>query len=148
PRPVRARIVAATHRPLEADVEAGRFRRDLYYRLSVFPIVLPPLRHRLRDVPALAAHFLARAEAREGRATGGLDPEALRALCRYSWPGNVREIENEMHRLVLSVAAGRRIGREHLDRRIRECDSALPDEPLVRILRRVEIALIRQRLRL
>ena len=146
PRPVHARVVAATNRPLEADVETGRFRRDLYYRLAVFPIALPPLRHRVRDVPVLAAHFLARAERYEARVTGGLDPESLRALCAYSWPGNVRELENEMHRLVLSVGAGRRIGRHHLDRRIRECDPVLPDEPLRRILRRVEMALIRERL--
>jgi len=71
-RRVRARIVAATNRPLEAEVEAGRFRLDLYYRLAVFPIRVPPLRHRTADVPALIAHFLRRFEAREGRQTDGL----------------------------------------------------------------------------
>ena len=145
-RRVRARIVAATNRSLEAEVGAGRFRADLYYRLVVFPIRVPPLRHRMAEVPALAAHFLLRFERREGRATGGLEPEALRTLQSYAWPGNVRELENEVHRLVLSVALGERIGRRHLARRIREADPFGPEEPLDRILARVELALIRQRL--
>ena len=144
-RRVRARIVAASNRSLEAEVRAGRFRLDLYYRLAVFPIRVPPLRHRMADLSALASHFLGRLERREGRETGGFDADALRALQSYSWPGNVRELENEIHRLVLSVGQGRRISLHHLARRIREADPAL-DEPLARILQRVEIALIRQRL--
>jgi DNA-binding NtrC family response regulator len=146
-RSVRARIVAATNRSLEAEVKAGRFRIDLYYRLAVFPVRVPPLRHRTADVPALVAHFLARFEGRERRATGGFDADALRALQAYSWPGNVRELEHEVHRLVLSVRQGERIGRRHLARRIRDADPPLADEPLHRILDRVEVALIRQRLR-
>ncbi len=146
-RRVRARVVAASNRSLEAEVAAGRFRLDLFYRLAVFPIRVPPLRHRMADVPALVAHFLRRFEVREGRETGGFDPDALRALQSYAWPGNVRELENEIHRLVLSVGLGRRIGRHHLARRIREADALALDEPLGRILARVEIALIRQRLR-
>jgi DNA-binding NtrC family response regulator len=145
-RRVRARIVAAANRPLEAEVKAGRFRIDLYYRLAVFPIALPPLRHRIADIPALIEHFLRRCEAREGREHAGLDPDALRALQAYPWPGNVRELENEVHRLVLSVGPGRRIRRHHLAPRIREADAAVLDEPLSSILQRVEIALIRQRL--
>ena len=146
PRRVRARIVAATHRQLEGEVRAGRFRHDLYWRLAVFPIHVPPLRHRIADVPALVAAFLRRFEAREARTTGGVDPDALRALQAYSWPGNVRELENEMHRLVLTVPAGRRIGRQHLAARIRDAEP-LPDAPLARLLACVEVALIRQRLR-
>jgi DNA-binding NtrC family response regulator len=145
-RRVRARIVAATNRPLDAEVRAGRFRLDLYYRLAVFPIKLPPLRHRASDVPALARHFLRRFEARERRETGGFDADALAALQRYPWPGNVRELENEVHRLVLSIGRGRRIRPHHLARRIRDADPALSDAPLGRILQRVEIALIRERL--
>jgi DNA-binding NtrC family response regulator len=145
-RPVRARIVAATNRPLEAEVAAGRFRADLYYRLAVFPIRVPPLRHRAADIPPLIAHFLGRFEAREGRETGGLDLETLRTLQAYVWPGNVRELENELHRLVLSVGAGERIRRHHLARRVRQADGAAPEEPLARILQRVEVALIRERL--
>jgi DNA-binding NtrC family response regulator len=145
-RRVRARIVAASNRPLEAEVRADRFRVDLYYRLAVFPIRVPPLRHRAADVPLLVQQFLQRLEAREGRETGGIDAEALRLLQAYHWPGNVRELENEIHRVVLSVAPGQRIRPHHLAPRIREADTRLVDEPLARILQRVEIALIRQRL--
>jgi two-component system response regulator HydG len=145
-RPVHARIVAASNRPLEEEVRAGRFRRDLYYRLAVFPIRIPPLRHRAADVPALAQHFLRSAEAREARATGGFDTDVLAVLRSYAWPGNVRELENEIHRLVLSMCPGDRIRRYHLARRIRDADAAPSGEPLARILARVELALIRERL--
>jgi DNA-binding NtrC family response regulator len=123
-RPLHARIIAASNRSLEDEVRAGRFRRDLYYRLAVFPIRIPPLRHRAADVPALAQHFLRRAEAREERPTDGLDADALALLQTYPWPGNVRELENEIHRLVLSVPPGDRIRRHHLARRIRDTDAA------------------------
>jgi DNA-binding NtrC family response regulator len=145
-RRMRARIVAATNRALDAEVRAGRFRQDLYYRLAVFPIRVPPLRHRAAEVAPLATHFLERFERREGRRTGGFDVEALRALQAYPWPGNVRELENEVHRLVLSVPPGRRILRHHLAARVQAADPAAEDEPLDRILARVELALIRQRL--
>jgi transcriptional regulator with PAS, ATPase and Fis domain len=112
----------------------------------VFPIRLPPLRHRAADIPPLAQRFLRRAEAREARATGGLDADALTMLQAYAWPGNVRELENEIHRLVLSVPPGERIRRHHLARRIRDAEHAPADEPLRRILARVELALIRERL--
>jgi transcriptional regulator with PAS, ATPase and Fis domain len=146
-RPVRARIVAATNRPLDEQARAGRFRPDLYYRLTVFPIRLPPLRHRILDVPALATHFLREAERREGRTSGGLDATAVEALQAYAWPGNVRELENEVHRLVLSVAPGERILPRHLAPRIRDARRRRCDEPLARLLARVETALISQRLR-
>jgi len=144
-RRVRARIVAATNRALDAEVHAGRFRQDLYYRLAVFPIRVPPLRHRAAEVPALAHAFLARFAAREGRAIDGFDADALGALQAYGWPGNVRELENEIHRLVLCVPPGRRIARRHLAPHIRDVEP-VPEEPLARILARVELALIRQRL--
>jgi len=144
-RRVRARVIAATNRTLEDEVAAGRFRADLYYRLAVFPIRLPPLRHRALDVVPLATHFLARHETLERRETGGFDAEALRCLQAYPWPGNVRELENEIHRLVLSVRQGERIRPHHLARRIRERASA-DDVPLDRLLARVELAVIRQRL--
>jgi DNA-binding NtrC family response regulator len=145
-RPVRARIIAASNRPLEDEVRAGRFRRDLYYRLAVFPIRIPPLRHRTADVPMLARHFLRSAEAREARTTGGFDTDVLEVLRSYAWPGNVRELENEIHRLVLSLRPGDRIRRYHLARRIRDAEAAHCGEPLARILARVELALIRERL--
>jgi len=145
-RPVHARIIAASNRSLEDEVRAGRFRRDLYYRLAVFPIRIPPLRHRTADVPVLAQHFLRSAETREARTTGGFDADAVERLQTYPWPGNVRELENEVHRLVLSVRPGDRIRRHDLARRIRDTDAAPCGEPLARILARVELALIRERL--
>ena len=145
-RRVRARIVAATNRPLDREISAGRFRADFYYRLAVFPIRTPPLRHRSADIAPLTQHFLRRFELREGRATGGLDLEAQRLLQMYPWPGNVRELENETHRLVLVVRPGERIRPHHLARRIRETPTAVHDEPLDRILQRVEVATIRARL--
>ena len=97
---VDVRVVAATHRDLKDEVEAGRFRGDLYYRLNVFPIELPPLRQRRSDIPLLAAHFLERVAREHRREIRGFDPEALAALTGYGWPGNVRELENAVERAV------------------------------------------------
>src|SRR5690606_14994717 len=91
---VDVRVISATHRDLRAEVAAGRFREDLMYRLLVVPLTLPPLRDRPEDLPALAAHFIARHGPRLNRRVTGLSPEALQALGRYAWPGNVRELEN------------------------------------------------------
>jgi transcriptional regulator with GAF, ATPase, and Fis domain len=93
------RIVAATNRDLEKEVEAGRFREDLYYRLNVIPIHLPPLRERGEDLMLLAEHFLARACRQRERKSLGLSPEARAMISGYLWPGNVRELENIMERL-------------------------------------------------
>jgi DNA-binding NtrC family response regulator len=95
--PVNVRIVAATNENLEALIGHGRFREDLYYRLSVIPLELPPLRARRSDIPLLAGHFLARLGAAGGRGLV-LRPEVLAALSEYSWPGNVRELENVLSR--------------------------------------------------
>src|SRR5690606_5156788 len=92
------RIVAATHRDLSQMIRQGLFREDLYYRLNVVPIRLPPLRERVDDVPDLVQHFLRLAE-REGEATKSVSPEALRLMQNYSWPGNIRELENLVRRL-------------------------------------------------
>ncbi len=147
PHPVRARIVAASNRSLAAETETGRFRRDLFYRLAVFPIRIPPLRQRAADVPVLAAHFLARFEREERRVTGGFAPETLDLLARHTWPGNVRELEHEVHRLVLTVANDQRIRPHHLAPAIRAAGGR-PREaaPLATLLARIELALIRQRL--
>ncbi len=147
PHVVRARIVAATNRALSTEVDAGRFRADLYYRLTVLPIRIPPLRHRAADIPELAAKFLARFEREERRQTAGFAPDTLAALASYPWPGNVRELEHEVHRLVLTVANDQRIRPHHLARAIRDTSRRPPaPEPLRRLVARVELALIRQRL--
>jgi DNA-binding NtrC family response regulator len=102
-RPVKVdvRIISATNRDLADLTRDGRFREDLFYRLNVFPIIVPPLRDRRADVPALARHFIARFAAEEHKAVSGLTPEAADLLERYSWPGNVRQLENTIFRAVV-----------------------------------------------
>lgn len=100
---VDVRIVAATNRDLEAEVEAGHFREDLYYRLNVIPLHLPPLRERGGDVLLLARHFLDHFCRKKARPPLGLAPDARRVLAAYTWPGNVRELENFMERLSILV---------------------------------------------
>jgi DNA-binding NtrC family response regulator len=95
------RLIAASNRDLETEVERQNFRRDLFYRLNVVPLVLPPLRERREDIPGLAAHFAAKAAEKHGRAIPQLSPELIDSLIEYEWPGNVRELENLMERLVL-----------------------------------------------
>ena len=95
------RIVAATNRDLLADVKSGSFREDLYHRLNVVAVRMPPLRERSEDIPELARHFLARSAARCGRRVRGISEDAERALMRYDWPGNVRELENAIERAVV-----------------------------------------------
>ena len=99
---VDVRIIAATNRDLEAEARSGAFRADLFYRLHVFPIPLPPLRERGGDVARLAREFLRRAARRHGRAVADLSAEALRAIEAYPWPGNVRELENVIERAVIT----------------------------------------------
>jgi len=94
------RCVAATNRDLEKEVAAGRFREDLYYRLAVLPIHLPPLRDRKEDIPLLSMHFLERFAVRNGRRVQRISPEGIRLLEQYHWPGNVRELENIIERAV------------------------------------------------
>ena len=117
-RRVDVRVIAATNADLEADVAAGRFRRDLFYRLNVFPVRLPPLRERTEDIPALADHFLRQACRRARRAVPAVGPEALLLLRGYPWPGNVRELENEIERAVALADDGRPLGPKHLSDRI------------------------------
>jgi DNA-binding NtrC family response regulator len=95
------RVIATTSRNLEAEVNAGRFRQDLYYRLNVFPITIPPLRDRREDIPVLAHRFAARAAAEAGKEIAGLEPEALELLCSHDWPGNVRQLQSVVERAVI-----------------------------------------------
>jgi transcriptional regulator with GAF, ATPase, and Fis domain len=108
PKRVDVRIICATNRTLDKEVEAGRFRQDLYYRLMVFPITLPPLRERREDIPLLVKHFLQRYTVEMRKSVGGISQEALNHLSSsYQWPGNIRELENEVQRLVIQVDEAR-----------------------------------------
>jgi DNA-binding NtrC family response regulator len=107
------RILAATNRVLEDEITAGRFRQDLYYRLKVVTVQLPPLREHLEDVPALASHFLERFAREAGRPPPRLDRAALSVLEKYAWPGNIRELANAMERAVV-LSTGRDLGVDDL----------------------------------
>jgi PAS domain S-box-containing protein len=113
PTKVDVRVIAATNRDLEAEVGLGRFRSDLYYRLNVFPIRLPPLRDRKPDVPLLATHFAIDFGRRMGKSVRGIDVEAMARLTAYEWPGNVRELANVLERAVI-LCDGPAILEEHL----------------------------------
>jgi len=107
------RIIAATNRDLSADVKAGRFREDLYYRLNVVPIEMPPLRMRHSDLDALAHHYLERFNTENGKHVLGFTPAARARIAEYSWPGNVRELENAIERAIV-VCEGSYVDAEHL----------------------------------
>ncbi len=105
PTRVNVRVISATNRRLLNMAREGSFREDLYYRLNVFPIFVPPLRERPEDIPLLAEHFLARFSAEAGKRFAGLSSEALALLCAYDWPGNVRQLENALYRAVVLAEA-------------------------------------------
>ncbi|HEX9926957.1 MAG TPA: sigma 54-interacting transcriptional regulator [Pyrinomonadaceae bacterium] len=107
------RVIAASNVDLEKAVEESRFRRDLYYRLSVFPIKLPPLRERREDIPILVVHFLELYKQKTGRFVSGISREAMRAMVNYDFPGNIRELENAIERAII-IASGRQIELEDL----------------------------------
>ena len=112
---VDVRIIAATNRDLEAEVQAGRFRSDLYYRLNVFPIELPPLRDRLEDIEPLANFFVARFSKNAGKRVNSISPQVLQELKSYPWPGNVRELEHLIERSIL-LCEGHTLTEIHLPR--------------------------------
>ena len=116
---VDVRVIAATNRDLRQDVEDGRFREDLYYRLRVVEIEIPPLRERREDIPALAHHFLAEASARMGRRLAGFTNAAMDRLCAHVWKGNVRELQNEIERISALAGSEESIGVEMLSEHIR-----------------------------
>jgi DNA-binding NtrC family response regulator len=116
--PVDVRVVAATNRDLEAMMKAGLFREDLFYRLNVIPMVLPPLRERASDVPALVSRFLDKINAAHGTAVARFDPAALDLLCGHGWPGNIRQLESVVERAVL-LSEGETIRVEELPLEIR-----------------------------
>jgi len=125
PKHVNVRIVAATNRNLEEEVKKGRFREDLYYRLKVFPIRLPPLRERREDVRLLAAHFLQRYAEEIGKHVGGFSQEAMELMMAYDWPGNVRELQNEVQRIVIQLDPGAFATPDLLSARIRQVEGLI-----------------------
>ncbi len=122
---VDVRIICATNRDLAAEVEKGRFRQDLYYRLMVFPLQLPPLRERREDIPALAAHFLKRYAEEYRLDLPGFTQESLDALSSYAWPGNIRELENEVQRLTIQAESGHWIEVTDLSPRLRRVEGTV-----------------------
>jgi DNA-binding NtrC family response regulator len=122
---VDVRVIAATHRDLDAQVHAGLFREDLYYRLYVIPLMLPPLRERGADILLLAEHFLGEFNARMQASVTGISEEAGALLAGYDWPGNVRELRNLMERLVVLQPEGA-ITAEDLPSKLRGARRALP----------------------
>src|SRR5690348_6998307 len=119
PRKVDVRVLSATNRDLRAEVASGRFREDLYYRLAVFPIALPPLRERREDIALLATRFLVIAAEQQRKPLPSLDPAAIELLTRYDWPGNVRELRNEIERAVALARPNESVRPEHLSAALR-----------------------------
>ncbi|NRA04018.1 MAG: sigma 54-interacting transcriptional regulator [Myxococcales bacterium] len=132
-RPVDVRVIAATNCDLFSMIEAGSFRRDLYYRLHVFPIELPPLRGRIEDIVPLAEHFLLKQ--REPNTLRGIGPDAACLLETYAWPGNVRELENEIARLVANARGEPEVTARMLSETIQGLGPALPVDPGMESLR-------------
>jgi DNA-binding NtrC family response regulator len=119
------RVIAATNQELETLVKQGNFREDLYYRLNVIPIRVPPLRERVSDIPLLVLHFLQEFSKKKKKPAKRLSPQAMELLVRYPWPGNVRELENLMERLVI-LTEGDEVKVEDLPQRFREAGSIGP----------------------
>jgi Nif-specific regulatory protein len=150
-RKVNVRVVAASNRDLRSEAARGFFRQDLYYRLAVFPIAVPPLRERRGDIGPLAEHFLALHGERERKPGCQLARAARHLLLAHDWPGNVRELENEMQRALALAEAGEDIGptllSDHIAGSAEPLETATrPDESLHQSLARVEALLIRRAL--
>ncbi|MFP4658355.1 MAG: sigma-54 interaction domain-containing protein, partial [Desulfonatronovibrionaceae bacterium] len=147
------RVVAATNKDLKEEVQAGRFREDLFYRLNVVQLELPPLRERREDVPILVNHFLHKLLSDEGQEERRFSPEAMNYLCAYEWPGNVRQLENVVERCLV-LAPGEEIQVEDLPPEIRDEESQfksavdlLPKRlDLGDTLQKIEAALVRRAL--
>jgi len=118
-------VVASTNRNLEVEVKEGKFREDLYYRLSVVPIQIPPLRERKEDIPLLVGHFIQLYNHQFRKSVNGVTPEGLKLMVNYSWPGNVRELKNAVERAMI-LNDGRIIDVPDLPIRIADPSSAVP----------------------
>jgi transcriptional regulator with PAS, ATPase and Fis domain len=126
--PIDVRVISATHRDLQGEVAEGRFREDLYYRLSAFTLNIPPLRERHAEVALLGEMFARESARRAGKPTSVLEPSAVAALVRHPWPGNVRELKNAMEHAVVLAERGR-IGAEHLPESVRRREAPLASSP-------------------
>jgi DNA-binding NtrC family response regulator len=141
PIKVDVRVIATTNRDLTAEVDAGRFRRDLFYRLSVVPIRTPPLRERMEDLPMLVAHFVERTASQLGIRAPQVSPEAIEALSRRTWPGNIRELANAIERAVILSRSGQ-LGPSSFELEKGPVPPALPPPPLAaEAAGRVEVSL-------
>ncbi len=147
--PVDVRVVAATHRDLEGMIAEGTFREDLFYRLDVVPIEIPPLRERRQDIPALADHFRVEVNAREARSVPGFALDVVQRLGAYEWPGNVRELENLVERLVV-VASNRMVVMDDLPAHLRtpvvDLENATLDLPETGVDLRIFLTQLEERL--
>jgi Nif-specific regulatory protein len=146
-RPINVRFISATHRDLAAEVEKGTFREDLFYRLNVVTIHLPPLRERDADIPLLLRHFLALYAKDMKKRTEGFSREALEILCQYHWPGNVRELQNMIQTLLVHCGEERVIAADHLPEHVRPSVDLTPKKGLKHRLAIHEEEILRQSLR-
>jgi Nif-specific regulatory protein len=130
PKHVNVRIVAACNRNLEKEVAEGRFRQDLYFRLKVFPLTVPPLRERKSDIPLLATHFFERYTKEYRKPLLGFSEGVISKLTNYDWPGNVRELENEVQRLVIQADDSSFVTLDHLSPKIQGSATKTPGAPV------------------
>ncbi|MEM8934496.1 MAG: sigma-54 dependent transcriptional regulator, partial [Acidobacteriota bacterium] len=138
PRPARCRIVAATNRPIHKMIQEGTFRSDLFHRIATWEVELPPLRRRRRDIPNLAAHFLSQDAVRYGIRVRGISRAALKALRRYRWPGNIRQLRNEISRAALFLEDDELLDTGRLSSSIRGQQATQVGGSLAEILEAVE----------
>jgi DNA-binding NtrC family response regulator len=142
------RIIAATNKDLREEVQQGRFREDLFYRLNVIEIKLPPLRERREDIPLLAEHFVQRISSELGRDVGGITAAALKLLIGHDWPGNVRELENVIERAIVTCRNGMLDEQDFswLQQRTARSDAwEIPDVPLGELERRAIVAALERK---
>ncbi|MBV8450642.1 MAG: sigma-54-dependent Fis family transcriptional regulator, partial [Deltaproteobacteria bacterium] len=125
------RVLSATNRHLRADVQQEKFRSDLFYRIAVFPIKLPPLRERREDIPILVQQFVKRAAERQHKLVSGFDEAALAVFAAYGWPGNIRELQNEIERAVALARDESMLGLQQISSSIRDSATITGQQQLV-----------------